>query len=141
VKPLVPAFPARMQEAQVSGLQTVHFGFDDWNLTAEAKALLDANARWLKANPQVSVKIGGHCDERGSPEYNLALGERRANRVREYLISQGVPADNMIAVSYGEEMPIDPGHNPAAWAKNRRAEFNRTDGRRVSGDQAQTPSS
>jgi peptidoglycan-associated lipoprotein len=141
VKPLVPAFPARAQEERVNELQTVHFGFDDWDLTPEARALLDANARWLKANPQVNVQIGGHCDERGSPEYNLALGERRARHVRDYLIQQGVPADNLTAVSYGEEMPVDPGHTEAAWAKNRRAEFSRSDGRRVSDSQARPPSS
>ncbi|HKI97277.1 MAG TPA: peptidoglycan-associated lipoprotein Pal [bacterium] len=141
VKPLVPAFPVRMEEDRVTPLQTVHFGFDDWNLTPQARALLDANARWMKANPQVNVKVAGNCDERGSPEYNLALGERRANRVRDYLIEHGVPADNMITVSYGEEMPVDPGHDAAAWAKNRRVDFTRTDGRQVSGDERTTPSS
>ncbi len=134
VAPLVPAFPARMQEERLSSLQTVHFAFDNWDLTSAARAELDANAAWMKANAEVRVQIGGHADERGTPEYNLALGERRANRVREYLIEHGVPADTLITVSYGEEMPIATGHDDAAWAQNRRAEFARATPRQVSGN-------
>jgi peptidoglycan-associated lipoprotein len=140
VPPLVPAFPARIEEDRVSTLRTVHFGFDKDDLTPAARALLDENARWLKANPEVAVRIGGHTDARGTPEYNLALGERRAKRVRNYLIEQGVPADNLVTVSYGEEMPIAQGENEGAWAQNRRAEFVRADGRQNYGA-ANRPSS
>lgn len=132
VQPLVPAFPARVQEDRVLTLRTVHFGFDQWDLTPEARAALNSNAAWLKANPEVVVRVEGHADERGTAEYNLALGERRAKRVREYLIERGVPADNLITVSYGEEMPMDDGANEQAWALNRRAEFSRAEGRQVS---------
>jgi peptidoglycan-associated lipoprotein len=134
VAPLVPAFPARMQEQRVLSLQTVHFGFDNWDLTLPARAELDANAAWMKANPEVRVQIGGHADERGTPEYNLALGERRATRVRDYLIEHGVPADNLVTVSYGEEMPVAGGHDEKSWAENRRAEFARAETRQVSGN-------
>lgn len=140
VKPIVPAFPARVSEDRVATLRTVHFAFDKWDLTAEAKALLDENARWLKANPEVVVRVEGHADERGTPEYNLALGERRATRVRNYLIEQGVPADNLLTSSYGEEMPIDPGHSETAWSVNRRAEFSKGEARQVSDTAGRTPS-
>lgn len=132
VQPLVPAFPARAADERVLSLRTVHFAFDQWDLTAEARALLDMNARWLKANPETVVRIAGHADERGTPEYNLALGERRANRVRDYLILQGVPGDNLTTISYGEEMPVDPGHSSEAWSLNRRAEFSKAEARQVS---------
>lgn len=141
VKPIVPAFPVRMQEARVPELRMVHFGFDTWNLTPRARAILDANATWLKANPQVDIQIGGYCDERGSPEYNLALGERRARTVRDYLIRHGVPAERLTAISFGEEVPLDPRHNPAAWAKNRRAEFHPGAARQASRTTPATPSS
>jgi peptidoglycan-associated lipoprotein len=134
VQPIVPAFPARMQDERVPTLQTVHFGFDDWDLTPEARGLLDANAQWMKVNPEVRVQVSGHADERGTPEYNLALGERRAKHVRDYLIEHGVPADNLTVVSYGEEMPLASGHSEAAWSKNRRAEFSRGQARQVSGN-------
>jgi peptidoglycan-associated lipoprotein len=141
VQPLVPAFPARLQEQRVPALRTVHFAFDQWELTSEAQALLDENARWMKANPEIVVQVGGHADERGTPEYNLALGEKRAKRVREYLITQGVPADNLVTASYGEEMPLETGHEERSWSRNRRAEFNRADGRQVSGTEGATPRS
>lgn len=141
VQPLVPAFPARAQQERVMTLRTVHFGFDRWDLTAETRAVLDMNASWLKANPEVVVRIEGHADERGTPEYNLALGERRAKRVRDYLIQQGVPADNLLTTSYGEEMPMDPAHSEAAWSLNRRAEFSKAEARRVSEGTARQPAS
>jgi peptidoglycan-associated lipoprotein len=141
VAPLVPAFPVRMQEARVPTLRRVNFAFDQWELSAESRAMLDENARWLKANPEVVVQVAGHADERGTPEYNLALGERRARRVREYLITQGVPADNLVTASYGEEVPLVQGHDEASWSQNRRAEFNRIEGRRVSGGEPRKPSS
>jgi peptidoglycan-associated lipoprotein len=74
-------------------------------------------------HPTVKIQIEGHCDERGTNEYNLALGERRANSAKKYLISLGMPADQISTISYGEEKPLDPGHNEEAWAKNRRGHF------------------
>ena len=103
-------------------LKTIYFGYDKDELTDAARATLRQNANWLKANPQWNVVLQGHCDERGTIEYNLALGQRRANSVRSYMASLGVDASRIRTVSYGEERPVDNGHNEAAWAKNRRAE-------------------
>jgi peptidoglycan-associated lipoprotein len=106
-----------------SPLQPVFFAFDSAELDAEARAVLDANARVLKQYPTWIVTIEGHCDERGTAEYNLALGERRAAAARDYLVSVGIGAERLRTVSYGKEFPFDPGHTEAAWAKNRRAHF------------------
>ena len=103
-------------------LKTIYFGYDKDELTDAARATLRQNANWLKANPQWNVVLEGHCDERGTIEYNLALGQRRANSVRSYMASLGVEASRVRTVSFGEERPVDNGHNEAAWAKNRRAE-------------------
>jgi len=103
-------------------LKTIYFGYDKDELTDAARATLRQNANWLKANPQWNVVLEGHCDERGTIEYNLALGQRRANSVRSYMASLGVDASRVRTVSYGEERPVDNGHTEAAWAKNRRAE-------------------
>lgn len=140
VKPLVPAFPARMRQAPLSALRVVHFAFDRSELNEEAKAMLDENARWMKANPDVIVRVAGHCDERGASEYNLALGERRARKVKDYLVSQGIAPDNLITASFGEEVPIDRAHNERAWARNRRAAFTRADSPKVSGTNRPLPS-
>jgi len=110
-------------EAAASGLMRIYFDFDQYLLTGAAKDTLANNAKLLKAAPGVSVKIEGHCDERGSDEYNLALGEKRALATKNYLVSLGVSASRLSTISYGEEMPLDPRSNEAAWAKNRRAEF------------------
>jgi len=110
-------------EAVMAELQRVHFDFDQFTLSAEARDILMANAAYLQANSSVRVRIEGHCDERGSDEYNLALGERRAQAAKDYLESLGVAADRLETISYGEELPLDAGHDEAAWAKNRRAEF------------------
>ena len=88
-----------------------------------AKKILEENAKWLKAHPEVKVIIEGHCDERGSEEYNLALGEKRAKSARDYLISLGISPERLSIISYGESMPLDPRHCEEAWAKNRRAHF------------------
>jgi peptidoglycan-associated lipoprotein len=104
-------------------LKTVHFGYDQFDIREEDRPILQANAAWLKSNAKWKVRIEGNCDERGTTKYNLALGERRANAVREYLVSLGVPAPRIRIVSYGEEHPLDPGHNETAWAANRRGEF------------------
>ncbi|MCX8065269.1 MAG: OmpA family protein [Candidatus Hydrogenedentes bacterium] len=111
------------------GLETVYFDFDSYALRPDTIAKLQKNAEKIKAalqrNPNIIIQLAGHCDERGTQEYNLALGEKRALAVRDYLIKLGLPAQNLITISYGEELPADPGHNEEAWAKNRRVEFNR----------------
>jgi len=99
---------------------------DDLNRSSPLKAVfyeLDSNAALLKRYPSWTVTVEGHCDERGTAEYNLALGERRAITARAYLVSLGIPADRLRTVSYGKEFPFDPGHDEAAFAKNRRAHF------------------
>ena len=103
--------------------QHIHFEFDSAQLTDTAKALLREKADWLKANPGTGIVIEGHCDERGTTEYNLALGERRAAAAKQYLQDLGIDAYRMTTVSYGEERPLDPGQNEAAYSKNRRAQF------------------
>jgi peptidoglycan-associated lipoprotein len=110
-------------ETAMAELQRVHFDFDQFTLSAEARDVLAGNAAYLQANSSVSVRIEGHCDERGSDEYNLALGERRAQAAKDYLVSLGVAAGRLQTISYGEEMPLDASNNEDAWAKNRRAEF------------------
>jgi peptidoglycan-associated lipoprotein len=99
----------------------VFFAVDQSSLSSEAKATLDGQADWLGANGEYDVVIEGHADEQGTREYNLALGARRANAVREYLVSQGVPADRMRVVSYGKERPIEICSAESCYAKNRRA--------------------
>lgn len=108
----------------LSGLMRIYFDFDQYVLTDAARQQLAMNAGLLKAAPTVNVQIEGHCDERGSDEYNLALGEKRALATKSYLVSLGVSAGRVSIISYGEEIPLDPAKTEAAWAKNRRAEFN-----------------
>jgi peptidoglycan-associated lipoprotein len=107
-----------------SPLQDVRFAFDSYEVSSSAAALLRSHAEWLNANPGVNVQIEGHCDERGTSEYNMVLGRNRAEAVREYLRGLGISADRMSTVSYGKELPLDPRSNEEAWAKNRRAHFN-----------------
>jgi peptidoglycan-associated lipoprotein len=106
-----------------SPFQPVFFRFDSSEVDATAQQALNANAGILKKYPSWVVTIEGHSDERGTGEYNLALGERRAMSARTYLVSLGVSGDRLRTVSYGKEFPFDPGHDEAAWAKNRRAQF------------------
>jgi peptidoglycan-associated lipoprotein len=103
--------------------ENIFFDFDKSELKPAARTVLEKKAGWLRANSQYKLKIEGHCDERGTVEYNLALGERRAKAAMKYLSALGISADRMTTVSYGEERPADPGKNEAAWAKNRRDEF------------------
>jgi peptidoglycan-associated lipoprotein len=103
-----------------SPLKPVFFDYDSAEISAEGQKILDGNAEVLKKNSSWVVTIEGHCDERGTAEYNLALGERRAVAARTYLVSLGILADRTRTVSYGKEFPFDPAHNDAAWAKNRR---------------------
>ena len=106
-----------------SPLKAVFYELDSSELSAEGQKILDQNAALLKRYPNWTVTVEGHCDERGTAEYNLALGERRAITARAYLVSLGIPADRLRTVSYGKEFPFDPGHDEAAFAKNRRAHF------------------
>lgn len=107
------------------GLQTVYFDFDSSSLRPDAMQTLRDNADKIRQVPNVMIQLAGHCDERGTQEYNLALGERRALSVREYLIQMGVPANRLVTISYGKEFPAVEGSNEAAWRMNRRVEFNR----------------
>jgi len=104
-------------------LKTVYFDYDRSAVRDDQRTVLVANAEWLKANSRYVVEIGGHCDERGTTEYNLALGDRRANAIKDYLVGLGVDASRLEVVSYGEERPAVPGSGDETWAKNRRAEF------------------
>ena len=104
-------------------LDKVYFDFDKSDLTDETRRVLRQNADWLKANGEYAVVIEGHCDERGTIEYNLALGQRRAQAVQDYLVNLGISAERMRNKSFGEEQPADPGHDEAAWSRNRRAAF------------------
>ena len=106
-----------------SPLRPVFFELDSSDLSTEGQRILDGNAAVLKQHATWTITIEGHCDERGSAEYNLALGERRALSARAYLVSLGLPADRLRTVSYGKEFPFDPGHDEPAYAKNRRAHF------------------
>lgn len=108
----------------VAELEMIFFPYDSDHLTQESLRVLNKNADFLKANPTLNIQIEGYCDERGTEEYNRALGERRAEAVKNYLInSLSIGAERLTTFSYGEDKPLDPGHNEAAWAKNRRAVF------------------
>jgi len=104
-------------------LQDIHFDFDKYDLRPDAREILAQNAEILKANPDVTVAIEGHCDEWGTVEYNLALGAKRAEAAKSYFVSYGIDAKRLTTISYGKERPLDPGHTPEAWAKNRRCHF------------------
>lgn len=104
-------------------LQSIHFDFDQHTLSGEARAILDENTRYMQANTSASIVIEGHCDERGSDEYNLALGERRAIAAKDYIVAMGISPQRISTISYGEEKPLDPAGTEQAWAMNRRAEF------------------
>ncbi len=121
--PPPPPTPQPVPELLESAFQTIYFDSDKYNIRADQTAAMEANAALLKENGTVRVKIEGHCDERGTNEYNLRLGERRAKSIMSYLIEMGVTADRLEMMSYGEEQPADPGHDEAAWARNRRGQF------------------
>ncbi len=129
-KKTVEAPPAQKEltqpkEAGVAekSLQTIHFDFNKYNIRPEDGTILQANAKWIKANKPGVVLIEGNCDERGTVEYNLALGERRAVAAEKYLMSLGIKKSELKTISYGKSKPVDPDHNEAAWAKNRRDDF------------------
>jgi peptidoglycan-associated lipoprotein len=102
-------------------LKDIHFDFDKYDVRPADEAVLKENAAFLKNNPKMKIQIEGHCDERGTVEYNLALGERRANNTKKYLVFLGIPSDRISAISFGKERPLDKGHHEEAWARNRRA--------------------
>jgi peptidoglycan-associated lipoprotein len=104
-------------------LKDIHFDFDKFDIRPGDAEILKGNAALLMKHPTIKIQIEGHCDERGTSEYNLALGERRANSAKKYLISLGMPVDRISTISYGKEKPLDPGHNEEAWSKNRRDHF------------------
>jgi len=111
------------EEVAPMSLGDAYFDFDSYALSSEAKGTLEANASQLKRVTAGNITIEGHCDERGTKAYNLALGEKRANAAKEYLVALGVNASRINTVSYGKERPFDDGHSDSAWAKNRRAHF------------------
>ena len=112
--------PGSQEDLVVNVGDRVFFGFDKFNLKADARKTLEKQAAWMKANPSVTVTVEGHADERGTREYNLALGERRANSVKDYLAALGVNPARMKTISYGKERPVASGSNEAAWGQNRR---------------------
>lgn len=114
---------ARESAAKAIQLEPVFFDFDQWSIREDQKEVMAQNSLWLKSNPNVSVRLEGHCDERGTAEYNLALGQKRAEGVKSFLEGLGISSQRMAAVSYGEERPLDPEHNEAAWMKNRRVDI------------------
>jgi peptidoglycan-associated lipoprotein len=111
-------------EAQLqAALLKIYFDFDSFSLSTNARDTISKNSTLLKKASGIKLRIEGHCDERGSDEYNLALGEKRARAAMNYLTTLGIPAENISILSYGKEKPADPGHNEDAWSKNRRDEF------------------
>ncbi len=123
---------ARLREAREAAIRTIsqviYFDFDSDAITDEARAILDAKIPVLNANPDVRIRIAGHADERGSDEYNMALGQRRAAAAKRYLTQHGIADDRIEIISYGEERPAVQGHDESAWSKNRRDEFEITAG-------------
>jgi peptidoglycan-associated lipoprotein len=118
-----PPPPPPKPTLKESQFQTVYFDLDKYNLRTDAKNALDANYTLLNEFPDVIVKIEGHCDERGTVEYNLSLGDKRANSTMEYLVGLGISPDKLSTISYGKERPVDSRQNEEAWDKNRRCEF------------------
>lgn len=113
--------PGTQEDLTVSVGDRVFFDYDSAVLSPEATRVLDGQAAWLKQYPDVIVTIEGHTDERGTREYNLALGDRRANAVRNYLVALEISPQRILTISYGEERPAEPGHDETSWARNRRA--------------------
>jgi peptidoglycan-associated lipoprotein len=113
-----------LEQARIAFENTdIFFEYDSFDLTIEAKKILAEKAGFLNSHPTIKIHIEGNCDERGTEEYNLALGERRAKAAQDYLVFLGIASERLTTVSYGEEKPVDVGHNEAAWAKNRRTHF------------------
>ena len=121
--PAAPAEPAPVPREEALKFENIHFDFDSSAIRADAKPILQAVAAHMKKNRDAKIQIEGHCDERGTPEYNVALGDRRAHAARKYLVGLGVEPGRISTISYGEERALDSGHDEGAWAKNRRAVF------------------
>jgi peptidoglycan-associated lipoprotein len=118
--PLTAVSVQKESPESMVALKDVHFDFDRYEIRPSDADILKKDYLWFKENPTTRVMIEGNCDERGSIEYNLALGQRRADAAKDFLLTLGVPAAELKTVSYGKEKPVDPGHNDEAWAKNRR---------------------
>jgi len=118
-----PIQPIETAEGEEGPLTDIHFDYDRYNLTNEAADVMAANAEYLMNHPEANVLIEGHCDERGTEEYNLALGEKRALTARDFLVRFGIDKSRVSIISYGEERPLDPAPSETAWALNRRAHF------------------
>jgi peptidoglycan-associated lipoprotein len=118
-----PAPEPEKPKVTAEDFKPAFFDFDSYKLRDDARQALDHDGKLLRDNPSLQVTIEGHCDERGTAEYNQALGEKRAQAARDYLTGSGIQASRLQVVSYGKERPFDPGHDEAAWAKNRRAHF------------------
>jgi peptidoglycan-associated lipoprotein len=114
-------FKQGMGPSEGGPLQDVHFDYDRYDLRSEDRSVLQQNSEWLKEHANAKVEIEGHCDDRGTVEYNLALGAKRAKAVKDYLVSLGIPADRLSTISYGEELPLCREENEACWSRNRRA--------------------
>ena len=126
----VGPLPGSLQDFVINAGDRVYFDFDAYSIRQDAQNILAQQAAWLSRYPGVKVRIEGNCDERGTREYNLALGARRANSVREFLIAHGVSGDRVATVSYGKERPIDPGTGEDAWSHNRNVHTAITEGAR-----------
>jgi peptidoglycan-associated lipoprotein len=120
--------PGSMQDFVVNAGDRVYFDFDQYAIRADGKAVLAAQSAWLNRYSQITVRIEGNCDERGTREYNLALGARRAEAIKSFLVGQGVAASRITTISYGKEQPLDTGANEDAWARNRNGHTTLTDG-------------
>ncbi len=107
-------------------LNSIYFNFDKYDLSAESRDILKKNSEWLKNNANATIRVEGHCDERGTVEYNQALGEKRAKAVKDYYVSLGIDTDRISTISYGEERPMDPAKTEEAYAKNRRSDSKST---------------
>jgi len=118
-----PGAQKAMNEVQAFESEPIYFEFDRSDIQPEYRPVLERKATFLRARPEYRLRVEGHCDDRGTEEYNLALGEKRANRVKDYLVDLGVPAGRISTISYGEERPAVRGNDEETWAKNRRAEF------------------
>jgi peptidoglycan-associated lipoprotein len=119
----LPPGPVPSEFSETTALKDIHFEFDRAEIRGAEAEILNANATWLKSNARVLVLIEGHCDERGTNEYNLALGQRRANATRDYLVARGIDTRRISLISYGKERPVCTEHSEACWARNRRAHF------------------
>lgn len=123
-EPVAESLPADLAELNKKGyLKDVFFDLDQYDIRADQRDAMAANADWMKKWPTVKIQIEGHCDERGSNKYNMALGDKRANSTRDYLVSLGIDGARITTISYGKERPFVEGHDESAWSQNRRGHF------------------